>query len=213
MCALFSGARLWLWHGSFIRDMTYSCDMTHWYVIWLIQLCTLLWSKALAVRVCAKVCVCVRKRERERERERVHAREIDRERDRESVCVCVFLCVRMYMCVSMYVYVYVCMCVCACVLCVVCLQFFYGVRDSLGGMLACAYMCDDSFKFICHMTRSYATWRIHMWHDLIICDMTHSYVTLLIRIYTLPWHMHKSNVTYEYLNESFMCVLTHCITR
>ena len=33
---------------------------------------------------------------------------------------------------------------------------------------------------ILDMTRSYATWLVHMWHDSFICDMTHSYVTWLI---------------------------------
>jgi len=43
--------------------------------------------------------------------------------------------------------------------------------------------------FICNMTRSYVTWRIHMLHDTFTCQMTRPYVTWIIHMWLIhTWH-------------------------
>ena len=44
-------------------------------------------------------------------------------------------------------------------------------------------------SLICDMTHSYASWRVHMWHDAFICAMTHSYVPCICDMDVVCWYV------------------------
>ena len=57
-----------------------------------------------------------------------------------------------------------------------------------------------AIPFACDLTRSYVTWRIHIWHDSSICGMTLSFVAWLIHM----WHdSFVRDMTHSYVTWRF----------
>jgi len=58
-------------------------------------------------------------------------------------------------------------------------------------------MCVTGLIQSCHLTQSYVTWLIHMWHDSFICDMTNSYVTWTHS--NVTWLIQSCDLTHSYV--------------